>query len=62
MKQYSVREMQRILESNGFHKVRQHGSHQIWKREDVSVALPVTHLKSVICCRLIKEHHMVVCR
>ena len=62
MKQYTVREMQKILEYNGYHKERQHGSHQIWKREGDSVTLPVINMKSVICCRLIKEHHMVVCR
>lgn len=60
MRQYTVREMKRILEENGYKKVRQRSSHQIWKRDGDSVTLPVADLRSVICHRLIREHNLVV--
>lgn len=59
MKQYSVREMQKILARNGYQKVRQHSSHQIWQRNGDSISLPVADLRSVIALRLIKEHRLL---
>ena len=59
MKQYSIREMQKILTKNGYRKVRQHSSHQIWQRNGESISLPVADLHSVICLRLIKEHRLL---
>lgn len=59
MRQVSVREMQRLLLNNGYTKVRQKSSHQIWKRGDGdTVTLPVAQLKSVVALRLIKEHQL----
>ena len=60
MKQYSVKEMQRILKHNGYEKVRQRSSHQIWQRDSDSLCLPVATLHSVIALRLIKEHSLSV--
>lgn len=58
MKQYSVREMQSILKQNGFTKVRQRSSHQIWQRNGDTLSLPVADLRSVICHRLIKQYQL----
>ena len=60
MKQYSVRQMQRILHDNGFTLSRSHSSHQIWKRNGLTVTLPSINLHSVIALRLIKENNLKV--
>lgn len=59
MRQVSVRDMQRLLTNNGYQKVRQRASHQIWKKDGDMVTLPVVKLKSVIALRIIKEHRLV---
>lgn len=58
MRQVSVREMQRLLIDNGYTKVRQRSSHQVWKKDGDTVTLPVAQLKSVVALRLIKEHQL----
>lgn len=58
MRQFSVREMQRLLIDNGYEKVRQKSSHQVWKKGGDTITLPVAQLKSVIALRLIKEHQL----
>ena len=58
MRQVSVREMQRMLIDNGYTKVRQRSSHQVWKKAGDTVTLPVVQLKSVVALRLIKEHRL----
>lgn len=61
MKQFTIREMQRLLADNGYTKVRQRSSHQVWKRSDGdTVTLPVATLKSVVALRLIKEHRLQI--
>lgn len=59
MRQYTVRQFQHILDQNGFRKVRQRSSHQIWQRNGESITLPVANLRSVVCLRLIKEYHLL---
>ena len=60
MRQYSVKEMQKVLKHNGYKKVRQRSSHQIWQKGGDTLCLPVATLHSVIALRLIKEHHLGV--
>ena len=60
MRQFSVREMQRLLVDNGYTKVRQRSSHQVWKKDGDTVTLPVVQLKSVVALRLIKEHRLQI--
>ena len=61
MKQFTIREMQRLLSANGYTKVRQRSSHQVWKRNDGdTVTLPVATLKWVVALRLITEHRLQI--
>lgn len=60
MKQYSVNDMQRILEKNGFRLFRTRGSHQVWKREEETLVLPCVRLSAVIASRLIKQYHLQI--
>ena len=60
LRQFTVRETQRILEANGYHKALQRSSHQVWKKNGDSVTLPAADLHSVICHRLIKEHELAI--
>lgn len=43
-KQYSVRELQRMLKDNGYVHDRTRGSHQIWERPGCMITLPVVSL------------------
>lgn len=43
-KQYSVRDIQRMLKNYGFVHDRTKGSHQVWKKEGMIITLPVVTL------------------
>lgn len=61
MKQYTARELIKIVEFNGFYYARHKGDHAIYindKRRHISI--PVRNLESVIARRLIKENNLII--
>lgn len=60
MKQISIRDMEKILDRNGYRRVRTNGSHSIWKTSTNTISLPVVQLKSVVANRIIKENHLTL--
>jgi predicted RNA binding protein YcfA (HicA-like mRNA interferase family) len=62
MKRYTKFEFNRILESNGFTFVRQHGGHLIYKRNGVETCVIPQVIQEPIARRLIKEHKLILNR
>lgn len=58
MKQFTVKEIQTILKSNGYSFQRQKGSHQIWSNGLKTVSLPVVKLKPIIAQKILKENQL----
>jgi predicted RNA binding protein YcfA (HicA-like mRNA interferase family) len=56
IKQYTLKEMRRILKTSGYITVRQRGSHEMWTNGSRTLAIPVTSLNPTIARRLIKEN------
>jgi predicted RNA binding protein YcfA (HicA-like mRNA interferase family) len=54
----SVREFQVVLKKNGFSRLRQTGSHQVWSDGVRSISFPSCKLKPVIVQRLQKEYNL----
>lgn len=54
-KQYSVRELQRMLKDYGFICERTKGSHQIWKKNERVVTLPVVTLNYKLGIKIAKD-------
>lgn len=62
-KSYTVKEFEKILKLNGFERVRTHGSHAIYKKEDKTISVVVNNssgMNRMICRRLIKENGLIV--
>ena len=60
MKQFSVKEFLGVLSKNGFYYERQKGSHQIWKRGQETVSVPVIKLNQMMARRFIKEYNLKI--
>lgn len=59
-KEFSTREMERILLNNGFHRIRHSGDHRIWKRDsDDGMVVLNRKINAMICRRIIKENNLV---
>lgn len=58
MKQYKVRDFEKILRQNGYKFDRQNGSHKIWKSKNNSISVPSIKLVDVVARRLIKENNL----
>lgn len=61
-KELTVKEMNKLLNANGFYEVRTNGGHKIYSNGTNSVSIPV-HSKTVnrmLCRRLIKENGLRV--
>ena len=57
MKQFSKREIVRLMKNNGYYKVRQNGSHSTWSDGKNTITLPsLYNIHSVVIMRLIKEN------
>lgn len=56
MKQYSSKDMQRILRGNGYTLIRITGGHQIWGKNERKIAVTVSHLNPCVAKRIIKEN------
>lgn len=56
MKQFTGKEFISVLSHNGFVYERQRGSHQIWKRGDERISVPVLKLNKMMARRFIKEY------
>ncbi|MEG1726198.1 MAG: type II toxin-antitoxin system HicA family toxin [Anaerovoracaceae bacterium] len=54
-KQYSVRELQHLLKANGFTEIRTKGSHQIWKKGETTIPLPVVTLNYKLAIKIAKQ-------
>lgn len=60
MKQYSLRDFERILKKNGYRLDRTKGDHSTYVKENCNpITVPTVRLKSVIVLRLIKENNLV---
>lgn len=59
MKQYSARELKKIVTENGFVLVRINGDHFIYKREDETIVIN-KNINMCVANRLIKQHKLVV--
>lgn len=59
MKQYSARELKKIVTANGFVLVRINGDHFIYKREDETIVIN-KNINICVANRLIKQHKLVV--
>lgn len=59
MKQYTSREFIRLLKNNGYNYIRTNGSHQLYRKGNASVVVPI-HLNRMIAQRLIKENGLNV--
>lgn len=59
MKQYSARELKKIVTANGFVLVRINGDHFIYKREDETIVIN-KNINMCVANRLIKQHKLVV--
>ena len=60
MKKYTKRDFNKILISNGFVLVRQHGGHMIYKRNGNETCVIPQTIQEPIAIRLIKEHKLVI--
>lgn len=58
-KDYSTREMKKILKKNGFEHERSSGGHDIYKRGNATVPLNV-HMNQMVWLRIMKENRLVV--
>lgn len=58
-KDYSTREMAKILKRNGFHHERSSGGHKIYKRGGTVVALN-NNTNQMVWLRIMKENNLVV--
>lgn len=56
MKQYSVREVQRLLRDSGYSVARTTGGHQIWTDGKRSVAVTVAHMNACVANRIIRDY------
>lgn len=59
-KQWNPREFQKLLRRNGYNKIKQNGSHQIWNDGNSSISIPTVKLNYLIAKRLIKENSLVI--
>ncbi len=59
MKQYSARELKKIVTANGFILVRTNGDHFIYKRDDETIVIN-KNINMCVANRLIKQHKLVV--
>lgn len=60
MRQYTRREFERILVSNGFHHNRTNGSHIIYTNNQGNHISFPRSIKNVIARRLIKENNLII--
>lgn len=62
LKQYSQREVQRILRKNGFHRIRSKGSHNIYsKRGELNITIPYkSDPNKMMVHRLIKSYNLFI--
>lgn len=58
MKQWTTKDLMRILKNNNFVFVRQNGSHRIYKDNTGKEIVVKDKMKSVIIQRLIKENKL----
>ena len=58
MKQWTTKDLMRILKNNNFVFVRQNGSHRIYKDNTGKEIVVKNKMKSVIIQRLIKENEL----
>ena len=54
-RQYSVREIRKMLNINNFEYVRTKGSHEIWKKATDLVVLPVTQLNYKLGVKIVRQ-------
>lgn len=54
-KQYSVRDIQRMLKDYGFIYDRTKGSHQVWKKDKLMITLPVVTLNYKLGNKIAKQ-------
>ena len=59
MKQYTAKELEKMLRGKGYDYIRTRGSHRIFKRDDKTVVVPI-HLNAAIAHRLVKENGLAV--
>ncbi len=60
IRQINIRDMEKILKSNGFSFDRQNGSHKIWVKGSRIISVPSVTLKCVVANRIIKENHLLL--
>lgn len=60
MKQWKVKEFEKVLKYNNYEPVRQNGSHKIWNNGENTISVPCIKLMAVIANRLIKENNLMV--
>lgn len=57
MKQYTRREVERILKANGYHAERWKGSHNVWSKPGCqSICLSGQKMRCVIVRRIFREN------
>ena len=54
-KQYAVRDLQHMLKDYGYSHDRTNGSHQIWKKENRMITLPVVTLNYKLGNKIAKQ-------
>lgn len=59
-KSFSARDFKRVLKKNGYKKIRQTGSHEIYKKDNRTISVPGIKLNRMIARRLIKENNLEV--
>jgi len=60
LKQYSVKEFEKLLRDNGYKRDRSKGDHDIYTKENCNpISITKTRMKSVVALRLIKENNLV---
>lgn len=58
MRGYTPREFTKLLRENGYEKIRQCGSHAVYKNGTDSITITTRKLNPCISTRLIKEHNL----
>lgn len=63
MKQFTFREIEKIVIANGYTSVRCTGSHYIYKKEGAAKTIVLAkkkHINACIARRLIKENNLII--
>lgn len=58
-KSYSSDEFIKILRKNGYHFVRQNGSHLVYEKDGDHIVITKKNINKMICRRLLKQHNLV---